>query len=975
MATPRRQALADLAAAGGRVPCAGNLPLDLGDPGFVWFVEEGAVDVFLFEQAAEVEQSAPQHLLRAEAGRLLPGVAQQDGETTLKLIAKGLSGTVLRRLSVANLESSRPEELAALVDAWIMDVSATLAKDIMQRPSPDAYVESGQPLAVDARTLSTRRGVSWVRMSAAAPGNGLFMGLIETGAGEADADGAAEWVPLTQASWLTLAQPGRPAEALSSENLATRRELLPALNQFHRIALALQRINRSLLIVDQANLERAAATSRRIDERIARRRLFDLGGIPGWGEEGGDRSALAEALRVVGRHEGINFNLTAKTNVSEFVPDLEYILDASGLRARRVRLSSGKQWWIGDSGAMLAFRADDGRPVALLPGALGRYRLVDPAAGRAVKATAEEAASLNDNAWVFYRPLDPVPIRPLNLLRTARRELAAGFARFSAIGLLGGLVALLPALMLGFVVNQITPNIAFGALRAVTAVLVLSAVLWMLMRMLQGMALTRLEASLSSKFEAAFWDRLLRLPPGLLNRYPAGDRAMRGMTFFHRLRDFVQGVVVNDVLSILSVIPALVVIFLLNTALGFAAAAFGALALFAIVALALRQLAPHAKMVRAVQGSSGLLFQMVNGISKLRVEGAEGSAFAAWARVYTEQQRAELNIGAWQSHLRAFGTALPLIATAVVLAVAATQALSAGTFLTIYAAFMLLVMGLARFAASIGEVLTVMPEFNRIRPFLDGVPETSSGGEPVSSLGGDIVFDHVSFRYGPDGPLVLDDVSLRARPGEFIAIAGDSGSGKSTLFQLALGLHEPSAGAVYYDERDLRQLNLKQLRRKIGAVPQDVRLNPLDLWDNIVGDEDCEDADAVWEALRAACINQEIDNMPMKMLTYVGGGGQSVISGGEAQRIIIARALLRKPRVLFLDEATNWLDNENQAKIMDQLASLASTRIVIAHRLSTLRKADRIYVMRAGRIIEEGSYAELIEAGGFFLDLVRRQEA
>ena len=973
MAEPRRQLLADLAAAGEPVPCAGNLPLDLGDPGFVWFVEEGAVDVFLFEQAAEVEQSAPQHLLRAEAGRLLPGVAPQGGETTLRLIAKGLSGTVLRRLSIADLEPSRPEELAALLDAWIMDVSATLAKGIMQRPSPDAYVESGQPPAADARSLSTRRGVSWVRMPAAAPGNGLFMDLIETGAGEAAAGGVAEWVPLTQASWLTLAQPGGATEALSSEDLATRGELLSALNQFHRIALDLQRINRSLLIVDQANLERAASTSRRIDEHVARRRLFDLGGIPGWGEEDGDRSALAEALRVVGRHEKIDFDLTTKTNVSEFVPDLDYILDASGVRARQVRLSSGKQWWLGDSGAMLAFRADDGRPVALLPGTPGRYRLVDPAAGRAVKVTAEQAASLNDNAWVFYRPLEPIAIRPLHLLRAAGRELAAGFARFSALGLLSGLIALLPALMLGFVVDRITPNIAFGALYAVTAVLVLSAALWVLMQTLQGMALMRLEAGLSSKFEAALWDRLLRLPPGFLNRYPAGDRAMRGMTFFHRLRDVVQGVVMTDVLSILSVIPALVVIFLLNTALGFAAAAFGALALFATVALALWQLSPHARTVRAVQDSSGLLFQMVNGISKLRVEGAEGSAFAAWARVYTEQQRAELNIGDWRAHLFALGAALPLIATAVVLAVAATQVLSTGTFLTIYAAFMLCVMGLIRFGASIGEVLTVIPEFNRIRPFLDAVPETSSGGEPVWSLGGDIVFDHVSFRYDPDGPLVLDDVSIHARPGEFIAIAGESGSGKSTLFQLALGLHQPTAGAVYYDERDLRQLNLKQLRRKIGAVPQDVRLNPLDLWDNIVGDGECEDAGAVWEAVRSAGIDQEIDAMPMKMLTYVGGS-QSVISGGEAQRIIIARALLRKPRVLFLDEATNWLDNENQAKIMNELASLASTRIVIAHRLSTLRKADRIYVMRAGRIIERGSYAELIEAGGFFLDLVRRQE-
>ena len=207
-----------------------------------------------------------------------------------------------------------------------------------------------------------------------------------------------------------------------------------------------------------------------------------------------------------------------------------------------------------------------------------------------------------------------------------------------------------------------------------------------------------------------------------------------------------------------------------------------------------------------------------------------------------------------------------------------------------------------------------------------------------------------------------------------MAIAGESGAGKSTLFRLALGLDEPSSGAVYYDGRDLKHLNIKQVRRRIGVVPQQVQLHPQDLWDNIAGDHEGATADDAWEATRIAAVDREIRSMPMGMLTPVGAGG-SVTSGGESQRITIAHALIRNPRILLLDEATNWLDNDSQATVMRNLGDLTSTRIVIAHRLSTLREADRIYVMDAGRVVQEGSFAELVDAEGPFRELVRRQLA
>ena len=261
-----------------------------------------------------------------------------------------------------------------------------------------------------------------------------------------------------------------------------------------------------------------------------------------------------------------------------------------------------------------------------------------------------------------------------------------------------------------------------------------------------------------------------------------------------------------------------------------------------------------------------------------------------------------------------------------------------------------------------------------MRPLLAAIPEADVEGEPVDHLGGEVLFDRISFRYDPDGPLILDDVTIHARAGEFIAIAGESGAGKSTLFRLALGLDRPSAGAVYYDGRDLRYLNLKQVRRNIGAVPQSVGLHPQDIWDNIVAHHEKTSVEEVWQAARRAEIEGEIKAMPMGMMTMVGASGL-VLSGGESQRITIARSLIGSPRVMLFDEATNWLDNESQAEVMQNLGLLTSTRIVIAHRLSTLEQADRIYVMRAGKIVQSGSFDELMAVDGVFKELVKRQIA
>ncbi len=785
-AGPEHTAIAELAARSGTsVPCAGNLPVKLDDPDSVWFIDRGAVDLFYVEFKDGVEQAAPQHLLRRESGNLLPGVApdeQGDGkDTRLSLIAKGLPGTLLKRLPASLLSEAHPEELAEQVDTWLVAITDELSRFVGYLPRKTALAEPGLTQTLAPCTLSVRRGVVW--MSEPSRGASLFMDMIDQAefAGVGGAHEAA--IPLTRTSWLTLLDEAT-VSGKSTETLVRQGLLLPTLASFHSVAFALERLNRRLAVVDDANLERARVASRRTAEKSARQRLFNIYDLPTDRDADVEDTALADALKIIGRHRGIDFRIPVRSGPSEPPVSLVDILNASGVRARRVRFKDAGKWWHGDSNAMLAFRAEDGQPVALLPGTFGRYREIDPVSGRSVRVTAERAGALENEAWMFYRPLPSGRVKPSDLLRLALQGSGPDLARLVLAGLPGGLIKLLPAFALGFVANHIVAGGSAGAIYAAAATLAGFGLLGAMLHLFQSAAMMRLEGRSASRVEAAFWDRLMRLPPAVLHRHPAGDLAMSGMTF-QNLRDGLQGVVADSLLSVVFLLPVFGVMFFYDATLGGIALVFSLGSLLVTVAIGLRQISPYGRMISAVRRVAGRLFQIVGSIAKLRVENAEGSAFAIWARDYREQKRAELELGALEGHSRAFGAALPFLAGGVLLCAVVTvgeRNVPVGDFLVVYIVFI--------------------------------------------------------------------------------------------AFQAA-----------------------------------------------------------------------------------------------------IARSLIGSPRIMLLDEATNWLDNESQAEVMQNLALLTSTRIVIAHRLSTLQQADRIYVLRAGRVVQSGSFNELMEVDGVFRELVRRQVA
>jgi ABC-type bacteriocin/lantibiotic exporter with double-glycine peptidase domain len=267
----------------------------------------------------------------------------------------------------------------------------------------------------------------------------------------------------------------------------------------------------------------------------------------------------------------------------------------------------------------------------------------------------------------------------------------------------------------------------------------------------------------------------------------------------------------------------------------------------------------------------------------------------------------------------------------------------------------------------------IKPIFEMVKPLLETVPEVSEGKKVITKLSGGIELSNVSFRYSEGTPLIIDNLSLKIRPGQYVAIVGKTGCGKSTLLRILLGFEKPQRGAVYYDGKDLESLDLKSLRRRIGVVMQNGKLFQGDIFSNITISAPWLTMDEAWEAAEMSGVAEDIRAMPMGMHTVIseGTGG---ISGGQRQRLMIARAIAPKPKVLMLDEATSALDNITQKTVSESLNKLKCTRIVIAHRLSTIKGCDRVIMLEGGNVAEDGTYDELIAAGGKFAELVERQQ-
>ncbi|WP_329379143.1 NHLP bacteriocin export ABC transporter permease/ATPase subunit [Streptomyces sp. NBC_01716] len=946
-----------LGALGTPVDCAGVRNVPLEGPHVLWLVVGGTLDLFAVDA---VGQGHWHFLGRLEAGTLLLGPVEGPRHT---LLSRPSQDCALRRIALRELYAPPP----APDDPYAYPYGAP---EMSPHTSPSA---PPVPTPLEhAFALGAARGLG-----------ALFQTPLDA---RPSTDGAVSdddvlWMPVSPGS----VQYGASYSADAAGDLLVDAAMWQRMvNQQHRLLSAVDHwIERQ----ERAHEDRTAAGIK-AGERVRARAdeaLVASIGRPGTGsDEGGAaesasgdaaRDATFAVCRLVAAASGITLSdhsRSAGTPLDDRVGPVERIAIASRVRTRAVRLDG--PWWRTDSGPLVGHRAKSGAPVALI-WRRGRYEAVNPATQARLRVGGHNADDFEPRAVMFYRPLPEEPLTPWRLLRFGLRGNGVDLRNLALTCLVTvGLGALVP-LATGRVLGEYVPSARTDLIAQVSVAVMITGIVTAAFMLTQSLTILRMEGRIESTLQPAVWDRLLRLPTKFFAERSTGElaSAAMGVSAIRRVFSGIGPVIVQS-----AAVGGMSLVLLLVHSVPLALAAMGMLVVIAGVffGLGLWQLRWQRQLVELGNKLNNQAFQTLRGLPKLRVAAAEGFAYAAWARGFARSRELQQRAGRIKNVATVLDAVyLPFCSLVMFMLLAgpARGSMSAGEFLTFNTAVTMLLTSVTQLTGALVSVAAVLPMFEQIKPVLDEAPEGGDTGTQPGVLTGRIEARKLSFRYTDDGPLVLDDVSLRMEPGEFVAVVGPSGCGKSTLLRLLIGFDRPVTGSVLYDSQDLAALDRAAVRRQCGVVLQNAQPLTGSIWDCVCGTETFSQ-DEVWEAVEMAGLAEDIKRMPMGLHTMIAGGG--AISGGQRQRLMIAQALVRRPRLLFLDEATSALDNETQRIVIESTRRLNAGRLVIAHRLSTVLDADRVLVMDAGRIVEQGPPAALLaDEGGRLHELVRRQMA
>ena len=657
-------------------------------------------------------------------------------------------------------------------------------------------------------------------------------------------------------------------------------------------------------------------------------------------------------------------------SITDMNDTLEYLMRPHGIMRRNVSLEKG--WYKDASGPMIGTLKDGGNIVALIPSGMSGYFIIDPKSGNRMKADSTNMDLLDKEAIAFYKPFPSKKIGIGGLLRCI-----AGNITSADVALI--VVATLAVTLIGFLtpkLNEILFSniIESGSTRALLAIgifIICVSLSSLMLTTVKEMLVSRLSTRVGLTVQAAAMMRILSLPADFFKDYGSGELANRARYIDMLVARLLQVVFTIGLTSLFS-LAYISQIFTYAPAL-VAPAMFVIITTLVIsVISAVIQVRVSREQMELASKESGMSYALISGIQKIKLSGAEKRAFARWSKAYSASAKLLYDPPTFLKVNTALTLAVTLAGTIVIYYAAAKSGVSVSEYYAFNAAYGMIsgaftmLAGIALQAAQIGPILEMAS------PILTTEPEVAEEKQVVERLMGSVELNNVTFTYNENMPNVIDGLSLKISAGQYVAIVGKTGCGKSTLMRIMLGFEKPQRGGVFYDGKDIERMDLKSLRRKIGSVMQNGKLFTGDLYSNIVINNPRLTLDDAWEAAEMAGFADDIRNMPMGMFTMISEG-QGGISGGQKQRLLIARAIAPKPRILMFDEATSALDNITQKIVSESLEKLKCTRIVIAHRLSTIKQCDRIIVLDKGHIIEDGCYDELIAKNGFFAELVERQ--
>ena len=679
-----------------------------------------------------------------------------------------------------------------------------------------------------------------------------------------------------------------------------------------------------------------------------------------------DESALRQVLEALGIQD---YELEDNDMVSP-EEQLTGILRPRGIMMRDIQLQG--EWWRECIGPLLGY-TKDGRLVALTPTKSGlgyQYREKNGAIRKV--GHREMAEDLKSRAITFTKALPLKPLCVKDLLHFTWSVISGPNALLLVIcALVVVLLGMFTPMANKLIFDTVIPTGDATGLLPITGLLIGATISTLLLTLTRNLYIIRIRNIAELHVQSAIMARTFLLSPTFFSKTSSGELSEKlnnVSTLATLLNEAVVGAILSALLSVIYLIqvyiyggplfwPAVVVI----------AAQFGVLLLNYRRAMSVRGI-----YISRVSKLSGLEYNLFAGIQKLKLTGSENRAFARWLDHYSETARPLYN-PAFKSRLYPALTALLGIGgTMFIFWSTLSNGVSTSNYIAFSSAFGMITAAIAQLQLLVPNLSQIKPLLDSVKPILEAVPEMEEKAPQVEDLFGGIEVSGVSFRYQEDGPMILDDLSLKIEPGEYVGIVGKSGCGKSTLMRLLLGFEQPLTGGIYYDNYDLAKVDKASLRRKIGCCLQGGSLFTGDLFHNITITAPWAMHEDAWEALRMASLEEDVRKMPMGLHTVVSEGG-SGFSGGQKQRILIARALISKPDILFFDEATSALDNISQKAVSDNLDELMCTRVVIAHRLSTIRHCDRIIVLDKGKIVEEGTFEELMKNKGLFYEMSLRQ--
>ena len=647
---------------------------------------------------------------------------------------------------------------------------------------------------------------------------------------------------------------------------------------------------------------------------------------------------------------------------------LEFLLRPHGIMRRTVTLSRG--WYKDAIGAMLGVRKADGAVVTLIPTGLSGYSFTDEKMGKRVKINQKNEGLFEEEAIAFYKPLPQKKLGIPDLIRFILGTLStADFALIGASTLAITLIGMISPKLNNLLFSTVIESESYRLLFSITIFMICVTISSLLINGVKSLIMARINTKMNISVQAATMSRVMSLPAEFFKNYGSGELSARAQYINSLCNMLVSTILSTGLTSVFALAyisqifvyaPALVVPSLIIT---LATVTFSVISAFA-------QMRISKKSMEISSKESGLSYALISGVQKIKLSGAEKRAFARWGNLFADGARLSYDPPMFLKINTVISSAISLVGTLVMYYFAVSSGVSVADYYAFNTAYGMVsgaFMSLAGIALTVAQIKPIMD-----KPILQAVPEISEGKQVITRLSGGIELNNVSFRYNENMPLVVDDMSLKIRPGQYVAIVGATGCGKSTLMRLMLGFETPQKGAVYFDGKDISNVDLKSLRRNIGVVMQNGKLFSGDIFSNITISAPWLTMDEAWHAAELSGIAEDIRRMPMGMHTIISEGSGGV-SGGQRQRLMIARAIAPKPKILMFDEATSALDNLTQKTVSESLDGLKCTRIVIAHRLSTIRQCDRIIVLDKGKIIEDGTYDELIRNGGFFAELVARQ--